>query len=227
MSYTKQVWNNDAVGGTPISAARLNNIEQGIFNADFLTCTSTTRPTTGLFDGMRIYETDTKAFGFYDATNSVWHMWDQVTQTFTPTFTTVSGGPTVGNGTITGSYRRMGRSCWIKVTFTMGSTSNGGVGNCTFGVPSAIAARNDTEQWIPMKMYTNGNAQNWICTAWFNNVTISPYAPASQTNVSILPMRSCDASAAGGTGVPLVSGNYTLTTGSNLVIEGVYELAAG
>jgi hypothetical protein len=34
MAYSKQTWNNDSVGGTPISAARLNNIENGIAYAD-------------------------------------------------------------------------------------------------------------------------------------------------------------------------------------------------
>jgi hypothetical protein len=34
MAYTKQTWANDIVGGTPISAARLNHIENGIENVD-------------------------------------------------------------------------------------------------------------------------------------------------------------------------------------------------
>lgn len=35
-------------------------------------CTSTTRPTVGLWDGMHIFERDTKALLFYDATAAAW-----------------------------------------------------------------------------------------------------------------------------------------------------------
>lgn len=31
MGYTKQTWNDNASGGTPITAARLNHIEEGIY----------------------------------------------------------------------------------------------------------------------------------------------------------------------------------------------------
>lgn len=224
MSYSTQTWVDNS---TPLSAARLNNIEAGILNADFTTCTSTTRPATP-FDGQRIYETDTKAFGFYDTTNLTWHMWDTVNQTFTPTFTTVGGTPSVGNGTLTGYYRRMGKLCWIKINFAAGSTTNGGTGSVTFGIPNAIAARTDNgEQWIPTKVYTNANSQNWIGATWMYNTVANPYAPASQTACTIMPLRSADSSGAVSTGYPLVSGNYTLATSSNIYIEGTYELNVG
>lgn len=34
MAYTKQTWFNDPAGGTPLSAARLNHMEEGIDDAD-------------------------------------------------------------------------------------------------------------------------------------------------------------------------------------------------
>jgi hypothetical protein len=34
MAYTPQAWANDAAGGTPISAARLTHIEDGVEDAD-------------------------------------------------------------------------------------------------------------------------------------------------------------------------------------------------
>lgn len=33
MAYTKQVWNNNVSGGTPITAEKLNHIEDGIYNS--------------------------------------------------------------------------------------------------------------------------------------------------------------------------------------------------
>jgi hypothetical protein len=132
MSYTKQTWNNDSVGGTPISATRLNNIEAGIFNADFQTCTSTTRPSTGLFDGMRIFETDTKAWGIYDATLTKWVMFDTQWQSWavnltlgaTAATTDLGTGIVIGNGGLAGRFFRTGRKIDLQGYFAVGSTTN-------------------------------------------------------------------------------------------------------
>lgn len=227
MSYTKQTWTD---GTSPLSAARMNNMESGIFNADFQTCTSTTRPTTGLFDGMRIYETDTKAFGFYDATAAAWHMWDTVTQTFTPGITAQNSAPTLGNGTLLGWYKRMGRHCWIKLYFSSGTTTSGGTGSFSFTIPVALTALGPSastgEQWITAKVYA-GNSVNFSGIAWASGATLLPYFPLGSANCSLGALASCTASAAAGTGTPQVSGQFTLSTGSNVTVEGVYELAAG
>jgi hypothetical protein len=131
MSYNKQTWVDNT---TPLSADRLNNIEAGIFNADFTTCTSTTRPTTGLFDGLRIFETDTKAYGFYDATAAKWVMFDTQWQQYAPTITLASTGAsndlgtaiTIGNGKTLGRYFRTGRKIDMQGYFLLGSTSSYG-----------------------------------------------------------------------------------------------------
>lgn len=34
MAYTKQTWVDGSAGGTPVSAARLNHIEQGVADVD-------------------------------------------------------------------------------------------------------------------------------------------------------------------------------------------------
>jgi hypothetical protein len=65
MSYTKQTWVD---GATPLSATRMNYMEAGIAAAASVICTSTTRPSAGLFAGMTIFETDTKASAVYDGT---------------------------------------------------------------------------------------------------------------------------------------------------------------
>jgi hypothetical protein len=131
MSYAKQTWTDNV---TPLSAARLNNIEAGILNADFVTCTSSTRPATGLFDGMRTYETDTKAYGFYDATAAKWVMFDTQWQSFVPTITLGATGAsndvgtaiTIGNGTMLGRYFRAGRKIDLQCWFLIGSTTSYG-----------------------------------------------------------------------------------------------------
>lgn len=47
---------------------------------------------------------------------------------FTPVFTAASGSPAVGNGTISGAYRRVGKAVENRGQFVFGSTSNAGTG---------------------------------------------------------------------------------------------------
>lgn len=47
MSYSKQTWADDAVGGTPITAARLSNIEDGIASVDTRVSAATDLNTPG------------------------------------------------------------------------------------------------------------------------------------------------------------------------------------
>lgn len=193
-----------------------------------IVCTSGTRPTGAvLYDGLPIFQTDDKASATWDVANTAWHVWDSVNQTFTPTFVTVGGTPAIGNGVLVGFYRRMGKLCWLRIYFQMGSTSNGGTGGIQFVIPAAIAAASAQEQWVAAKLYTNGNSQNWIAAAWLSGTSALPYAPATQTNTSILQVASANASGTLGTGVPTVSGQYTLNSGSNMTIEGVYEMNVG
>lgn len=228
MSYTKQTWTDGIAGGTPINAARLNAMEAGIANADFLTCTSTTRPTTGLFAGMRIYETDTGAFGIWDA---AWHMWDNIPQSFTPGFTANGGTPSAGNSTLVGQYKRMGRHCWIRVYFLAGSTINGGTTQAFFTIPSAISAAAGGgyvgEQWITAKYFSTGGGVNFQGICNVSNTTLAPYFTGSTSNAAIGPLQSCTAGGVSGTGTPTIAGNYTISTGTNIVIQGVYEMTAG
>lgn len=67
MSYTKTNW-QDYPANTGVTAARMNNIENGVFNAIGI-CTSSTRPSSP-FEGQRIYETDTDKM--YRWTGSAW-----------------------------------------------------------------------------------------------------------------------------------------------------------
>lgn len=67
MSYTKTNW-QDYPANTGVTAARMNNIENGVFNAIGI-CTSSTRPVSP-YAGQRIWETDTSKE--YTYTGSAW-----------------------------------------------------------------------------------------------------------------------------------------------------------
>lgn len=228
MSYAKQTWGSGAAGGTPITATRLNAMEQGIYNAEHVTCTSTTRPTTGLFDGMMIWETDTKAIGVYDLANTTWHMFDTMPQSYTPVFTTATGTPSVGNGSLIGHYFRRGRSIDLRVSFFWGSTSNGGLGSWTFTAPFAAVNTSSNEQSFFCKCWCAAGVYTGSAFISAGTTTINPALPNSLSNCAQSSVRNADSSGAVGTGIPLASGAFTFnTTGHNLVMAGTYEAAAG
>jgi len=54
---------------------------------------------------------------------------------FTPVFTAVGGSPAVGNGTISGEYRRLGKIVDYRGAFVFGSTSNAGTGEWYMSTP--------------------------------------------------------------------------------------------
>lgn len=199
-----------------------------------IVCTSTTRPAGAvLYDGLPIFQTDDKASATWDVANTVWHVWDTVTQAFTPGFTTAGGTPAVGNGVLLGFYRRMGRLCWIRVTMTFGSTTNGGTGSAAFTIPAAIAAAAGGqagyvgEQWgINAKLF-HPTGVNFMGIAWPSGTTLSPYLTGSATLANIGPLASASLAGSSGTGTPTIAGHFSIEPNGNLTIEGTYELAAG
>lgn len=106
----------------------------GPTEADYvIKCTAATRPSgTGLpFEGQVIYETDTDKYQMYNGT--AWRPLyiDGAWTAFTPT---LSGtGWAIGNGTITGHYKQIGRHITGKITVTFGSTSTYGSAAMTIG----------------------------------------------------------------------------------------------
>lgn len=61
---------------------------------------------------------------------------------FVPAWTSLGTAPAIGNGTLTGSYRRSANSdlVVVRIRFTAGSTSTYGTSSWLFSVPAGIAA---------------------------------------------------------------------------------------
>ena len=55
--------------------------------------------------------------------------------TYTPTWTAATTNPSLGNGTLVGQYRRVGRHVFGTINFTAGSTTTFGTGSWSFGLP--------------------------------------------------------------------------------------------
>lgn len=71
----------------------------------------------------------------FDAAQSAW-------TAYTPTWTAATTNPAVGNGTITGRYKLIGKTAWATVNITFGSTTTAGSGVYTFGLPAGAPASN-------------------------------------------------------------------------------------
>lgn len=58
-------------------------------------------------------------------------------QSFTPTWTSSGSAPSIGNGTLSGSYIKIGRTILFRVKFVGGSTTTWGTGNYFITLPVA------------------------------------------------------------------------------------------
>lgn len=56
--------------------------------------------------------------------------------TYTPTWAGATTNPVIGNGTLTGAYRQIGKTIWVRITMTMGTTTTYGSGGWTWTLPS-------------------------------------------------------------------------------------------
>lgn len=65
--------------------------------------------------------------------------WIGMPVSYTPTWTAASVNPTLGNGTLTGSYTRRGNLCLFTFCLTIGSTTNKGTGAWAFSLPFTAA----------------------------------------------------------------------------------------
>ncbi|PVD01353.1 hypothetical protein [Streptomyces sp. CS014] len=71
-----------------------------------------------------------------DQFNSMFDAWTA----FTPTWTSTGTAPTLGNGTLTGRYMKIGRTVHVYGALTFGSTTNTGTGSLTMGLPVQAAS---------------------------------------------------------------------------------------
>lgn len=129
-------------------------------------CTSATRPASPS-PGALIYETDTKAVGIWSGVG--WSMWDTTDQTYTPTWTVDAGtAPSLGNGTLTGAYRRAGASTTVQIKLTSGTTttysdSAGNNRKYLFSVPLAVV---DYAMVTGRGLTSYGSNKVWYAHGW-------------------------------------------------------------
>jgi hypothetical protein len=75
---------------------------------------------------------------------------------YTPTWTTDGTQPTIGNGTLTGAYKQIGKTVFVRVRLVFGSTTNGGTGAFYFNLP--VTASSAAGIQFPCSILDDGNA---------------------------------------------------------------------
>jgi hypothetical protein len=88
-------------------------------------------------------------------------------QTYTPTWTATTTNPTLGNGTLTGAYKQIGKTVFVRVKLSWGSTTTGGSGDWRFSLPVTAASADGIQ--FPCTMLDNG-------VHWYEGTVNGTYA---------------------------------------------------
>jgi hypothetical protein len=157
----------------------------------------------------------------YEWDGSGWEPIESPWIDYTPTWV-----GTIGNGTLIAKYCHAGyKKVKVRITLVWGSTTSGGAGNWSFGLPAGITASEDGEQIMVCKAFTTSSL-NWSGTGIISagGTSVTPFLPSNATTSSVVEVRNADGTGTIGTGRPLISGQYTFSTaGHNLVIYGEIE----
>lgn len=90
---------------------------------------------------------------------------------YTPTITADGGGFSLGNGTISGRYKQLGKTVYFHVKFIYGSTTNPGSGHWNFSLPVTAQNANFT---FPAAILDSG-------VAWYGGIGNGNYTGSTTT----------------------------------------------
>lgn len=184
---------------------------------------SDTRPTgTARYEGAVVYCTDTDAIGIWDGTT--WRMWDNAPQLYTPVVS--SSGSAISQGSFFGRYFRRGKM--VHSTMRWVTASLGGSVDTAFTLPPVGNANITNMPLLRGEAHIVVSGQpGWF----FGGVRISSstqfqcYFPNSQGDNRTNVLRNTDGSGGAGAGIPAISANYTLVSGTEVTAAFEYELA--
>lgn len=104
-----------------------DNLDKIDLNMGAQNVTSSTHPSTGIYTGKLIYETDTGDVLIWNGVAWVVLSHIGAWKTYTPIWTTTGSTPSIGNGSLLGRYFQLGRTITVQISLTIGSTTNPGV----------------------------------------------------------------------------------------------------
>jgi hypothetical protein len=137
---------------------------------------------------------------------------DDAWTSYTPTFTTDGTQPILGDGTITGAYKIIGKTCFVRVKLNPGSTTTFGSGALLFGLPVNAASPDGIQ--FPCSILNQGSA-------WYQGTVNGTYK--GQTDKSAIIVQSNG----GVNSSEAVTATMPITFGASDSIQfnGSYEIA--
>jgi len=130
---------------------------------------------------------------------------------YTPTWSSDSGAPSIGNGNIGGRYKQIGKTVFFNFKLTYGSTTTGGSGAWMFGLPVTAY---DANYQFPASILNNG-------LAWYGAVANGNYKN-STSHFSVIHQNDTATTVWGGV---TATAPFTFGTGDTLTVSGSYEAA--
>ena len=131
---------------------------------------------------------------------------------YTPTISSDTGTFSIGNGSITGRYKQLGKTVFFYIKLVYGSTSTPGNGHWKFGLP--VTAQNTNYQFSA-SILDNG-------VAWYGGIGNGNYIGSTISFVVITPSQSTSST----TWVSVGNGGpFTWGDADNITISGSYEAA--
>jgi hypothetical protein len=128
---------------------------------------------------------------------------------YTPTWASDSGTPSIGNGSITGRYKQIGKTVFFNLKLTYGSTTTGGTGAWMFGLP--VTAYNDNYQFA-VSILNNG-------LAWYGAIGNGNYK-GSTSYFTVIHQNDTATTVWGGVSS---TAPFTFGTGDTVTVSGSYE----
>jgi len=166
----------------------VTNLAQGMFNLNL--------PITGSFTG---------SINGAVVNNTAW-------ASYVPIWTSNGTQPVLGNGDLSGAYKVIGKTCFVRLRLALGTTSTGGTGHWLFSLP--ITASNPDGIQFPCSMLDNGNA-------WYQGTVNGTYAGHTDKTAIIVASGGGASSSEGVTSTkPFVWG-----AADSLQFNGSYEIA--
>lgn len=181
-----------------------NAVPEGIFDAkgDLIVASAADTPARHAASG-----TDNRLLNARAAaTNGV--EWVGGRTTYTPTWTGSGSNPAIGNGTLTGSYLRLGDMVFFTINVTAGSTTTFGSGSYSLSLPITAAA---TFKWALTVDLLDAGTQHYSGVAFVN--------ASGTTTAEILVMSNTF-----GPGNWQHNSPFTFGNGDSIIISGFYGI---
>jgi hypothetical protein len=221
LGIVTKVGNNG--GGVVLGAGRSNdvpNIQQGYFWVGNKDSVATPIPTSSFaVTGSNLFignQTITGSFNVSGSTNLTGSLTinesriDNGWTAYTPQWTAASVNPAIGDGTIEGYYKVIGKTCFVRGNIAMGSTTTFGTGEWYVSMP--FTASHADAILMNATLLDNG-------TAWYNATMVG--ARAGFNHKAPIQYQNT-----GGTASDVnPTGPFTWTTSDRFVWNGSYEIA--